>query len=68
METGERFPQGLGNLAQDARFPHSHKPIILGLNEQTKNGRIDSVVWGGPNAYTAKRLTSLRSDHDAWSH
>jgi hypothetical protein len=29
METQERFPQGLGNLAQHARFPHSHKPIIL---------------------------------------
>jgi tetratricopeptide (TPR) repeat protein len=28
METQERFPQGLGNLAQNARFPHSHKPII----------------------------------------
>lgn len=24
METTERFPQGLGNLAQTARFPHSH--------------------------------------------
>jgi hypothetical protein len=28
METKKRFPQGLGNLAQNARFPHSHKPII----------------------------------------
>jgi hypothetical protein len=26
MEITERFPQPLGNLAQNARFPHSHKP------------------------------------------
>ncbi len=31
METPKRFPQGLGNLAQHARFPHSHKPIIYSL-------------------------------------
>jgi len=24
METKRRFPQGRGNLAQNARFPHSH--------------------------------------------
>jgi hypothetical protein len=24
METLNRFPQGFGNLAKDARFPHSH--------------------------------------------
>jgi hypothetical protein len=24
METTERFPQGLGNPAQNAGFPHSH--------------------------------------------
>ena len=29
METQERFPQGLGNLAKTARFPHSHKPILV---------------------------------------
>ncbi|MCR4341182.1 MAG: hypothetical protein NUW01_14995, partial [Gemmatimonadaceae bacterium] len=29
METQERFPQGLGNLAENARFPHSHEPIIV---------------------------------------
>ena len=29
METQERFPQRLGNLAYHARFPHSHKPIVL---------------------------------------
>jgi hypothetical protein len=29
MEITERFPQELGNLAQNASFPHSHKPIPL---------------------------------------
>jgi hypothetical protein len=24
METTKRFPQGFGNLAKNARFPHSH--------------------------------------------
>ena len=27
VETTDRFPPRLGNLAQTARFPHSHKPI-----------------------------------------
>ena len=30
VEITKRFPQELGNLAQHARFPHSHKPIPLG--------------------------------------
>jgi hypothetical protein len=29
MEIRKRFPQELGNLAQNARFPHSHKPFPL---------------------------------------
>ena len=29
METTERFPQRLGNLAQNARFPHSHSRLFL---------------------------------------
>ena len=29
MEITERFPQPLGNLAQNARFPHSHSPYSL---------------------------------------
>jgi hypothetical protein len=37
METLERFPQGLGNLAPNARFPHSHKPIIIRGEERQKN-------------------------------
>jgi hypothetical protein len=40
METNERFPQGLGNLATNARFPHSHKPIlsVSGKKEAPENG------------------------------
>jgi hypothetical protein len=34
MEITERFPQELGNLAQNARFPHSHKPIPLSSDEK----------------------------------
>jgi hypothetical protein len=29
MEITKRFPQDLGNLAQNARFPHSHKPFFF---------------------------------------
>ena len=36
METTERFPHGLGNLAQNARFPHSHKPSSLVWREEKK--------------------------------
>jgi hypothetical protein len=41
MEITERFPQELGNLAQNARFPHFHKPITLSdwkEEEETKDG------------------------------
>jgi hypothetical protein len=34
MEITERFPQDLGNLAQNARFPHSHKPFFFGSEEK----------------------------------
>jgi hypothetical protein len=41
-EITKRFPQELGNLAQNARFPHSHKPITLTDKEdeerRTKTG------------------------------
>jgi hypothetical protein len=37
METKKRFPQGLGNLAQDARFPHSHSRSSGLRKEKTKN-------------------------------
>jgi hypothetical protein len=44
METQERFPQGLGNLAQNARFPHSHKPIIVMIQRREKNGNSNSAI------------------------
>jgi hypothetical protein len=34
MEIRERFPQELGNLAENARFPHSHKPILQASDEK----------------------------------
>jgi hypothetical protein len=36
MEIRNRFPHRLGNLAQTARFPHSHKPLPAVLS---RNGR-----------------------------
>jgi hypothetical protein len=45
METEERFPQGLGNLAENARFPHSHKPIVVVMMERRQNdGDSNSVT------------------------
>src|SRR5713226_1468379 len=37
METQKRFPQRLGNLAQNARFPHSHSRSSFLRKEKTKN-------------------------------
>ena len=36
MEITNRFPHRLGNLAQNARFPHSHKPLPVVV---LRNGR-----------------------------
>jgi hypothetical protein len=36
MEITNRFPHRLGNLAQNARFPHSHKPLPVVF---VRNGR-----------------------------
>lgn len=36
MEITERFPQPLGNLAQNARFPHSHRPIPFSQRPKDK--------------------------------
>jgi hypothetical protein len=44
METRERFPQGLGNLATNAGFPHSHKPIIIRGEERQKNPEPETKV------------------------
>jgi hypothetical protein len=35
MEITERFPQPLGNLAQNARFPHSHSRLSYQKNKDT---------------------------------
>jgi hypothetical protein len=44
METQERFPQGLGNLATNARFPHSHKPRIILVGEEEELGYGNKVL------------------------
>ena len=41
METPKRFPQGLGNLPQNVRFPHFHKPITSSWKEDNKNRKND---------------------------
>ena len=43
METTHRFPPRLGNLAQTARFPHFHKPILVGIQKR-KNRTQDAVT------------------------
>jgi hypothetical protein len=47
-EITERFPQQLGNLAKNARFPHSHKPIIRCSFIQSRQGWgiFDDQAWG----------------------
>ena len=37
MESKERFPQELGNLAQNARFPHFHSRSSVFLQEKNKS-------------------------------
>ena len=47
MEITKRFPQPLGNLAQNARFPHSHKPIPVITEEgeeRTKDGATRRLI------------------------
>jgi hypothetical protein len=44
MEITERFPQPLGNLAQNARFPHSHKPKIILVREEEELGYGNKVL------------------------
>ena len=44
METQERFPQGLGNLAQNTRFPHSHKPIVVFVERRQNDRNSHSVT------------------------
>src|SRR5882672_9566987 len=51
METTERFPQHLGNLAQNARFPHFHSRSLC--------------VTRGRRRRT--RRTACRFTHDGWT-
>ena len=44
METTERFPPRLGNLAQTARFPHFHKPILVGVFVRTNGTERNDAV------------------------
>ena len=48
VETTQRFPPRLGNLAQSARFPHSHEPTIVMDDERqrTKTTRTDYILAG----------------------
>jgi hypothetical protein len=41
MEIRERFPQPLGNLAQNARFPHSHSRLSYFDQEEQKTKNTD---------------------------
>jgi hypothetical protein len=40
METTKRFPQRLGNLAHDARFPHSHSRSFVSHKKKTKEEHV----------------------------
>jgi very-short-patch-repair endonuclease len=58
METKDRFPQELGNLATNARFPHSHKPmmIVLGKKEEPGTGNQSVTYVSGLICYRCFRL------------
>jgi hypothetical protein len=43
VEITKRFPQVLGNLAQTARFPHSHK-LILVYEEREETDKTEHKV------------------------
>jgi len=62
METQERFPQGLGNLAQNARFPHSHKPIIVMIQRREKNGNSNSAIKPSTESDQVQVATELAND------
>ena len=42
METTDRFPHRLGNLAQTARFPHFHEPMLVVISREERNGETRS--------------------------
>ena len=43
METTERFPQRLGNLAQNARFPHFHSRSPVFHDKTTKKNTTNGM-------------------------
>jgi hypothetical protein len=51
MEITERFPPPLGNLAQNARFPHSHSRV----SDFDKNKDQDTHSIRGPRATLQRR-------------
>lgn len=55
MEITNRFPRVLGNLAENARFPHFHKPPVLVYYER-QNRRT--------NQQTLKTVTHLSTEPD----
>jgi DNA replication protein DnaC len=56
MEITNRFPPPLGNLAQNVRFPHSHKPIPFSLTREER--RISRPQTGS----LSERRTGLLSE------
>jgi hypothetical protein len=51
MEITERFPQPLGNLAENARFPHSHSRV----SDFDKNQDQDTNPIRGPRSTLQRR-------------
>ena len=67
MEITERFPPALGNLAQHARFPHSHSRFLLlalrkrhGTRRAPENGRRDAATIVDSDRTSRARYSALR--------
>jgi hypothetical protein len=56
MEITERFPQPLGNLAQNARFPHSHSRLSDG--DQIKDQDTNPIRGPVPRSKGGVRLSA----------
>jgi hypothetical protein len=56
MEITERFPQPLGNLAQNARFPHSHSRLSDG--DKTKDQDTNPIRGPVPRSTGGVRLSA----------
>ena len=47
METRKRFPQGFGNLAKNARFPHSHSQdlgLVVLTGEKNRRSEDNALI------------------------